>query len=142
MCSTRSHGRKNLLAATLGAIGRLLVALASKCLPKIMPQIKKKMASACPCLKRMDGLVQPNWQIVAASTGTPAAAIECPETSTGGASQDVLATDALRTRFADVLALRGRRITFTEMSAENQEVRGAFDRRTGLRRDGGAEGSR
>ncbi|MFQ5575022.1 MAG: hypothetical protein ACE5E0_05305 [Terriglobia bacterium] len=49
MRNTRSHGRKNLLAASLGAIGGgLLVALATKRLPKIIPQIKEKMASGCP----------------------------------------------------------------------------------------------
>lgn len=118
------------------------MALASKRLPKIMPQISEKMASGCPCLKGMDGLDQPSRQSVAASAGRPATTIETPEPSTRGASQDALAMNVLRTRFADVLALRGRHITFTAMSAENQEVRRAFDRRTGLRRDGGVAGSR
>ncbi|MFQ5575023.1 MAG: hypothetical protein ACE5E0_05310 [Terriglobia bacterium] len=73
----------------------------------------------------MDELVQLNRQIVAALTETPSTSIENPETSALGASQGALAANALRSRFADALAVRGRRITFAEMSPENQEARRA-----------------
>ncbi|MEE9366503.1 MAG: hypothetical protein V3W44_07450 [Dehalococcoidales bacterium] len=45
---TDSHRRGNLIAAALGVIGGgLFVALATKVIPKIVPQMKEKMASAC-----------------------------------------------------------------------------------------------
>jgi hypothetical protein len=48
MLNTDSHRKGNLFAAALGVIGGgLFVALATKVIPKIVPQMKEKMASAC-----------------------------------------------------------------------------------------------
>lgn len=49
MRNTDSHGKGNLFAAVLGAIGGgLFVVLATKRIPKVVAQMKQKMASACP----------------------------------------------------------------------------------------------
>jgi hypothetical protein len=49
MRNTDSHSRGNLFATALGVIGGgLFVALATKVIHKVVPQMKEKMAGACP----------------------------------------------------------------------------------------------